>query len=78
MSLGQVNVLNFLSGSFLRSLQGVYALLREKGKAFQWLEKTCEQPSRYPVINGDFVFEGLFDDPEIPTSPPGNRTRDPE
>ena len=47
-------------------LAGIYAQLGEKDKAFQLLDEAYERRSGYlPAINGDFVFENLFDDPRF-------------
>ena len=47
-------------------LGGVYAVLGEKEKAFEWLEKAYEERSGYlPSIVSDFVFDSLRDDPRF-------------
>jgi adenylate cyclase len=48
------------------AIGGVYAVLGEREKAFEWLERAFEEHSAYLVaINSDFVFESLQDDPRL-------------
>lgn len=47
-------------------LAGVYSVLGEKEKAFEWLEMAYEERSGYlPAIASDFVFDSLRDDPRF-------------
>lgn len=48
------------------SIAGVYAVLGEKEKALDWLEKAYDQGSGFLVtVNSDFVFENLWDEPRF-------------
>lgn len=45
---------------------GVYAVLGEKEKAIEWLEKAYDEHSGYlATVNGDFEFENLRDEPRF-------------
>jgi len=47
-------------------IAGVYAVLGEKEKSMEWLERAYDEHSGYLVgINGDFVFENLRDEPRF-------------
>ena len=46
------------------AIAGIYAVLGEKDKAIEWLERAYDERSGYlAVVNGDFVFENLRDEP---------------
>jgi len=48
------------------AIAGVYAVLGEKGKAMEWLEKAYDQGSGYlEAVAMDFVFENLWDEPRF-------------
>jgi Flp pilus assembly protein TadD len=45
---------------------GIYAVLDEKEKALEWLERAYEQRSGYLVsIKNDFVFENIWNEPRF-------------
>ncbi len=46
------------------TIAGVYAVLGEKEKAIEWLEKAYNERSGYlPSIATDFVYDSLHDEP---------------
>jgi tetratricopeptide (TPR) repeat protein len=48
------------------AIAGVYAVLGEKEKAIEWLERAYDQGSGYLVsVNVDFVFENLWHEPRF-------------
>jgi len=48
------------------TIAAIYAVLHEKAKAMDWLEKAYEQRSGYlPAVASDSVFESLHEDPRF-------------
>jgi adenylate cyclase len=48
------------------AIAGIYAVLGEKEKALDWLERAYEEHSGYlPSVNGDFVFDSIKGEPRF-------------